>query len=547
MAAPSKTQDPANQPPPLTGINLLSADPVLSALLDPLPAPVVEQIGGLGAFYGSAEAIELGRLANQWPPVLKAYDPRGARIDSVEYHTAYHALLRRAVATGLHCSVWDASGPESRVRTLSRAARLYLAAQVDCGHLATVTGTNAAVAALAHAPRLAEQWLPMIRSRKYDQTARPAPQKAGVLLSVAIVEKQAGSELKALATRAERGGNDANYRLAGHKWSVNAPTADALVTLAQTREGLSCFLVPRHLADGSRNGIRLVRLKDKLGTRSAASGEIELESSTGWLLGNAGHGVEAIQEVVTLARLDDALIAAALMRAALAEAVHHCRHRTVGDRKLIDQPLMTRVLADVALDVTAAAALAFRVAESYDRAGEDPAEAAFARVMTPVAKYWIAKAAPAVIAEAMECIGVNATVEESRLPRLYRDVPSAAIADGPGNVLCLDVLRLLSKSPEALEAVLSISESALGGTAKATLNILRAATAVALADEGSARVLTEQLALTVAAATLHRTFPAEIGDAFLDTRLGKEWRTTYGMLDSRFDARGLLDFVCPEG
>ncbi|MCW5697809.1 MAG: acyl-CoA dehydrogenase family protein [Bauldia sp.] len=547
MAQSFKTHDVTNQPPPLVGVNLLTSDPVLSALLDPLPAQVSEQVGALGQFYGSAEAVELGRLANQWGPVLRTHDARGVRVDSVEYQAAYHALVRRAVASGLHCSVWDASGPESRVRTLARAARYFLAAQVDTGHLVPVSATNAAVAALAHSPRLAEVWLPMIRSRKYDQTSRPAPQKGGVLLAVALGEKQAGSDLGALTTRAERDGSEAraDFRLVGHKWSVAGPAADAIVTLAQTRDGLSAFLAPRHLADGTRNGIRLIRLKDKLGTRSVATGEIELESAVGWLLGASGRGLEVISEVVTLSRLDDALAAAALMRAALGEAVHHCRHRKVGGRLLIDQPLMARVLADFALDVTAATALVFRVAEAFDRAGDDPAEAAFARVMTPVAKYWIAKAAPAVIAEAMECVGGNAAVEESRLARLYRDIPMVALADGPGNVLCLDVMRLLGKSNEPLEAVLSITERALGGTAKSSLNILRAALAVALADEGSARVLTEQLALTVAAATLHRSFPAEIGDAFVETRLGKGWRTTYGMLESRFDARGLLDFVCP--
>ncbi|MCW5714332.1 MAG: acyl-CoA dehydrogenase family protein [Bauldia sp.] len=547
MSQAFRTHDVTNQPPLLAGTNLFASDPVLAAVVEAIPAQVADGLAQLGTFYGSAEALELGRLANQSPPVLRTHDPRGARLDAVEYHPAYHALMRRSVAVGLHCSVWDAAGAESRFRSLARAARLFLAAQVDVGHLDAIRSTNAAVSALAHSPRLAEGWLPMVRSRKYDQTAKPAPQKSGVLLSIATTEKQAGSDFTLLATRADRDGNDANYRLIGHKWYVTAPMSDALVALAQTREGLSCFLVPRFLADGSRNGIRLLRLKDRLGSRSSAAGEIEFESASGFLLGNAGQGAAAISEVLSHTRLDDAIIAASLMRAALTEAVHHARHRTAGGRKLIDQPLMGRVLADLALDVTAATALAFRVALAADRAADDPVEAAFARLMTPVAKYWIAKAAPAVIAEALECIGGNATVEESRLPRFYRDVTSMMVGDGPGNVLCLDVVKALSKSSEALEAVLVISENALGGTAKATLNILRAATAVALADEGSARVLTEQLALTVAAATLHHSFPAEIGDAFLETRLGKGWRTTYGMLDSRFDARGLLDFVCPEG
>lgn len=545
MSQAFNTHEVANQPAPLTGVNLFAADPILATMTEHVPAAIREVLSGLGTFFGSGETQELGRLANQSPPTLRSHDPQGNRIDSVEFHPAYHALMRRSVAAGLHCSIWDAAGGEGKVRALARAARLFLTAQVDAGHLIQMTSTNASVSALAHSPRLAEQWLPMVRSRKYDATSKPGPQKAGVLLSVAVTEKQAGSDYRLLSTRAERGGNDANYRLVGHKWFVSAPMSDAYVTLAQTREGLSAFLVPRHLTDGSRNGIRLVRLKDKLGTRSSAAGEVEFENATGWLLGNAGEGLTTMREMATLQRFDDALIAAALMRTALAEAVHHARRRKVSGKMLIEHPLMARVLADVALDVTAATALVFRIATALDRAGDDPVEANFARLMTPAAKYWITKAAPPVIAEMIEAVGGNAAVEESRLPRLYRDALSFSVADGPGNVLCLDILRMLGQSSEPLDAVLEICEASLGGSASATLNILRAATAVALADEGSARVLTEQLALTVAAATLHHSFPAEVGDAFLDTRLGKGWRTTYGMLDSRFDARGILDFVCP--
>lgn len=545
MSQAFKTHDVLNQPPAFSGVNLFASDPVLAAVVDSAPQTVLDGLGVLGAFCGSAEGQELGRLANQVPPVLRGYDARGLRTDAVEYHPAYHALMRRAVVAGLHCSVWDATGAEARVRTLARAARLFLTAQLDTGHLAAISATNAGIAAIAHSPRLAEQWLPMVRSRKYDQAAKPAPQKAGILLASAITEKQAGSDLSMLTTRADREGNDNHYRLVGHKWFVSAPMSDAIITIAKTREGLSSFLVPRYLPDGTRNAVRLVRLKDKLGSRSGATGEVEFESAAGWLLGGTGKGLAAMADLVNLARLDHTIVSAALMRSALAEAVDYCRHRAVGGKYLIDQPLMARVLADLALDVTAATGLVFRVALAHDRAAEDPVEAAFARLMIPVAKYWITKAAPTVIAEAIECIGGNATVEDSRLPRLYRDAISMAVSNGPGNVLALDVVRALSRSSEALEAVLAVCENALGGTAKATLNILRAATAVALADEGSARVLTEQLALTAAAAMLHYSFPAEIGDAFLETRLGKGWRTTYGMLDSRFDAQGLLAFVFP--
>ncbi len=265
------------------------------------------------------------------------------------------------------------------------------------------------------------------------------------------------------------------------------------------------------------------------------------------MVGEEGRGVQTIIDMVTLTRLDCSVASAGLMRIALAEAAHHARHRKAFGSALIDQPLMTRVLADMALDVVAASALAFRLAESYDRAHDNPAEAAFARLMTPAVKYWVTKITSPLIAEAMECLGGNGYVEESRLPRLYREAPVNAIWEGSGNVMCLDVMRVMRKSSEPLEAVLANIEDSLGSTAKSTLNVLRAAAAVALADEGSARVLTEQLAMTVAAASLRRRFPSVVADAFLETRLGKPWRTTYGMIDSRFDARAFINYICPEG
>ena len=374
----------------------------------------------------------------------------------------------------------------------------------------------------------------------------PAEQKSGALLGFGTTEKQSGSDLRSGSTRADPS-SDGTYRLTGHKWFVTAPMSDALLLLAQTLEGLSLFLVPRYMPDGKRNPFRLMRIKDKLGTRSTATGEIEFAGTAGYLVGEAGRGVSTIAETVTLLRLDQGLAAAGLLRAALAEAVHVVRHRRAFGAPLIDQPLMTRVLADMALDVTAAAALVFRLAEAIDRSHDNPAEAAFARLMTPVVKYWIAKLAPPLIAEAIECAGGNAYVEEGPMARLYRDALAPALIDGPGNVLCLDVMRVMRRSSEPLEAALRVIEDGLGQAARSTLNVLRAATAVALADEGSARILTEQLAMTVAAATLRRRFPAVVADAFLESRLGKPWRSTYGMLDARFDARAFLDYVCPRG
>jgi putative acyl-CoA dehydrogenase len=539
------THEVFNQSPPFAGMNLFTSDPGLGALVEGLPQPVIDQLTQHGQIWGSPETFELGRIANQSVPVLKTHDPSGIRIDMVEFHPAYHALMRRSVSSGLHCSVWDAAGGEANVRTVARAARLFMTAQAECGHICPMTMTNASVAALAHAPALANRWLPKIRTRQYDSSHKAPQEKAGVTLGMGMTEKQGGSDLGATTTRAEDA-LDGTWRVTGHKWFMSAPMSDAFLVLAQTVQGLSCFLVPRVLPDGSRNGIRLMRLKDKLGNRSNASAEAEFHEAAGWLVGEPGRGISTIIDMVTFTRLDCSVASAGLMRIALAEAAHHTRNRKAFGAALIDQPLMTRVLADMALDAVAAAALAFRLAESYDRASDDPAEAAFARLMTPAVKYWVCKVAPSMIGEAMECLGGNGYVEDSRLPRLYREAPVNAIWEGAGNVMCIDVMRVLRKTSEPLEAVLANVEDAIGSTAKSTLNVLRAATAVALADEGSARILTEQLAMTVAAAALRRRFPSVVADAFLETRLGKPWRTTYGMLDSRFDAKAFINYLCPQ-
>jgi putative acyl-CoA dehydrogenase len=544
LAGPFETHEVLNQTPPYAGVNLFTTDPGLNAILEGVPQSVVDLLTAHGAAWGQPETFELGRIANQSTPVLKTHDPSGVRIDAVEFHPAYHALMRRSVGVGLHSSIWDAAGDEANVRTVARAARLYITAQVECGHICPMTMTNASVAALAHTPALANEWLPKIRSRQYDSSQRPMAEKLGVTIGMGMTEKQGGSDVAANTTRAEDA-RDGTYRITGHKWFMSAPMSDAFLMLAQTVQGLSCFLVPRMLPGSRRNSLHLMRLKDKLGNRSNASSEAELFEAVGFPVGEPGRGVATILDMVTLTRLDCAVASAGLMRIALAEAAHHARHRSAFGGPLIDKPLMMRVIADMALDTVAAAALVFRLAEAFDRAADDPAEAAFARLMTPAVKYWVCKMAPAMIFESMECLGGNGYVEESRLPRLYREAPVNAIWEGSGNIMCLDVMRVLRKSSEPLEAVLTNIESSLGQTGKSTLNVLRAATAVALADEGSARILTEQLAMTVAAAALRRRFPAVIADAFLETRLGKPWRTTYGMLDSRFDSKGFINYLCP--
>ncbi|MCC6982663.1 MAG: acyl-CoA dehydrogenase family protein [Bauldia sp.] len=534
----------SNQPPPLADVNLLASDPVLTALVETLPNPVFDDLSAHADFWGSQEAAELARFANAHPPGLRSHDPGGDRIDRVEYHPAYHALMRRSVGAALHCSMWDAGGEEGPVRTLARAARLFVTAEVECGHLSAIITTSGAVTALSYSPALSQEWIPLVRSRRYDSTTRTAEEKGSALIAYAGTERQAGSEPRMLTTRGERAG-DGLYRLTGAKSFVAAPASDAFLVLAHLHEGPTCFLAPRLLPDGTRNRIDIVRMRETLGLRSSGAADLQLDRATAWLVGEPGRGLAAIAETVALARLDDAVASAALMRMALAEAVHHARHRRVGTLLLRNQPLMTRVLADMALDVLAAMALAFRVAEAVDRAADDPAEAAFARLMTPVAKYWITKAAPPLIAEALECLGAGGYAEDGRLARLHRDAPALALRDGPGSVVALEAVQLLRRAPEMLEDVLGTCNDTLGAGARPTLNVLRAAAAVALSDEGSARFLVEQLAVTAAAAAIGRLFPNAVADAFVDTRLGKEWRTTYGMLDSRFDSGAFIDFVCP--
>ncbi len=542
-----ETHTVVNQSPPYGGDNLFESDPILNAAASGFPDAVRADLSELGGFWGTHEARDFARLANVHTPVLERYSPKGERLDRVEFHPAYHALMRRSVLAGLHCSAFDpGSGEgdeEAGLRHRARAARLYMTAQTECGHLCPMTMTNASLATLRHAPALFKVWAPLVLSRNYDRYLRPAEEKRGVTLGMGMTEKQGGTDVRANTTRAEPAGDDL-YRITGHKWFFSAPMSDAFLVLAQAQNGLSCFLMPRVLPDGSINAIRLERLKDKLGNRSNASAEVEFDGAGAWRVGEEGRGVATILEMVTLTRLDCAVASAGLMRGGFAEAVHHVRHRAVFGRALIDQPLMTRVLADMGLDLVAALALTMRLAEAFDMAASQPAEAAYVRLMTPTVKYWVCKSAPAFLYEAMECLGGNGYVEESVLPRLYREAPVNAIWEGSGNVMALDVVRAL-KADGVLQHVITTIGAELGQGANSALNVLLAAAGVAAEDEGSARLLVEQLALTAAAAALRRDYPAAIADAFIETRLGRPWRATYGMLDGRFDARKIVDYIAP--
>ena len=538
------TDDVINQPPPLTGGNAWRGDPLLIQLAERFSDSVRKDLDGLGRFVMTQEAQELARLANTDTPKLRTHDRQGRRIDLVEFHPAYHALMRRSVANGLHSSVWENGDAEIGRRHQVRAARFYLTAELETGHLCPITMTSASLAALMASPKLFREWAPRVTTRKYDQSQKPPVEKAGLTLGMGMTEKQGGTDVRANVTRAERTGSGF-YRLTGHKWFMSAPMSDAFLVLGQVPEGLSCFLVPRILGDGSGNGFRFQRLKDKLGNRSNASSEVEFVNAIGEMVGEPGAGIKTIMDMVTLTRLDCAVASSAIMRAGLAEAVNHTRHRQVFGTNLIDQPLMQRVLADMALDVAAATALSFRLARSFDEAASDRGEAAFARAMTPVVKYWVCKIAPALLYEAMECLGGNGYVEEAPLARYYREAPVNAIWEGSGNVMALDVLRVLGRAPGLFEEVLAGIDRDLGTGGRGTIGVLNAAMQVASTDQGSARLLTEQLALSAAAAELRRLGAGRIADAFVETRLGGQWRTTYGMLDSRHDARMIIDTLYP--
>ncbi|ATU91957.1 DNA alkylation response protein [Phyllobacterium zundukense] len=528
----------------MIGLNAFLGDPLLMQITKRFPQAIRTELEQSGRFVLSGDAQELARLANTEVPRLRTHDRQGHRIDVVDYHPAYHALMRRSVAQGLHSSIWEDGKAEAGLRHQSRAARFYLTSQLECGHLCPLTMTSASLAALMAAPTLYREWSPLILPRKYDSSNKSPAKKASLTLGMGMTEKQGGTDVHTNTTRAEPAGSGF-YRITGHKWFMSAPMSDAFLVLAQVREGLSCFLVPRILPDGSSNGFRFQRLKDKLGNRSNASSEVEFDNALGQMVGNPGDGVKTIIDMVTLTRLDCAIASAGLMRAGLAEAVHHARHRIVFESPLIDKPLMLRVLADMALDVAGATALTLRLARAFDNAAKDRGEAAFARVMTPVVKYWVAKIAPAMLYEAMECLGGNGYIEEGNLARFYREAPVNAIWEGSGNVMALDVLRVLKRGPQLFEEVLNWIGAQLGRGGQGTVEVLRAAMRVAENDEGAARILTEQLALAAAGAELRYLQSEDIADAFIETRLGGQWRTTYGMLDARHNAKSIIGSLYP--
>jgi len=524
------THDVTNQPPPLADYDVFGTDAVLAegVARAGVPADELERLHGLGRLAGSAGAQEWAVQANAYPPVLRTHDRFGHRIDEVEYHPAYHELMHQAVAYGLHAAPWLAPpGSGAHVR---RAAAFDVWSQLEAGHGCPISMTYAVVPALRASPEVAAVWEPRFLSLAYDGRARPAPAKPGALAGMGMTEKQGGSDVRANATRAVPAGE--GWELRGHKWFCSAPMSDAWLMLAQAGRGLSCFLVPKWRPDDTRNQVHLQRLKDKLGNRSNASSEVELAGAWAWLVGEEGRGVQTIITMVNHTRLDCVIGSTAGMRAALAQAIHHTAHRTAFGRRLVDQPLMGNVLADLCVESEAATLAMLRLAEAYDADPADADEAAFRRLATAVVKYWVCKRQPPFVAEALECLGGNGYVEESGLPRLYRESPLNGLWEGSANVICLDVLRALSRDPAAWDAFRAEVGRATGADVRFDAFVGRLDAELAAADDlvTGARRVVEHMALALTGSLLLRYGHPAVADAFSASRLGGDWGRAFGTL-----------------
>ncbi|MFB7245818.1 DNA alkylation response protein [Streptomyces populi] len=542
MAASTHTV--TNQAPPLVGYDVFAADRALREAverhLDPeLLQEVSEELSGLGRTTGSAQVQEWGALADENPPKLRTHDRYGNRIDEVDFHPAWHRLLGKGVSAGL-TSAWTRPGGHLR-----RAAGFVVWTQAEAGNGCPLSMTHAAVPALRADPALAAEWVPRLTSAVYDQELRPASQKAGVLFGMGMTEKQGGSDVRANTTEARPLAEDGTYALTGHKWFCSAPMSDGFLVLAQAPGGLTCFLVPRVLEDGTRNVFRIQRLKDKLGNRSNASSEVEFDGTWARRVGEEGRGVRTIIEMVAATRLDCALGSAALMRQAVAQAIHHCTYREAFGGRLVDKPLMRNVLADLALESEAATTLAMRLAAAYDDGGER--ERAFLRLAVPAAKYWVTKRCTPVAAEALECLGGNGYVEESGMPRLLRESPLNSVWEGAGNVQALDVLRALRREPGALDAYLREVGQARGADHRLDGAIKDLLTELADLDgiEARARRLVERIALVLQGSLLVRYAPPEVADAFCASRLGGDWGTGFGTLPHSLDLATVVERARP--
>ncbi|MEW5351952.1 acyl-CoA dehydrogenase family protein [Streptomyces sp. 16-176A] len=541
---PYATHDVTNQPPPLSPYDASEDAALLEGLRREGAGWAQRDVRRLGALAGSAEAQEWAEQANRHEPELRTHDRYGNRIDEVDFHPSWHHLMRTAVAEGLAGAPWADGRPGAHV---ARTAGGLVWGHTDAGHGCPTSMTYAAVPALRAQPDLAAVYEPLLTSRVYEPGLRAPAEKPGLLAGMGMTEKQGGSDVRTNTTAATPTAEPGVYTLRGHKWFTSAPMCDVFLVLAQAPGGLSCFLVPRVLPDGSRNAFRIQRLKDKLGNRSNASCEPEFDGTVAWLVGPEGRGVKTIIEMVNCTRLDCVMMSAALMRKTLVEAGHHTLHRRAFGARLADQPLMRNVLADLALESEAATTLTLRLAGAADRAvrGEDPGEAAFRRIATAVGKYWVTKRGPAFTAEALECLGGNGYVEESGMPRHYREAPLLSIWEGSGNVNALDVLRALGREPGAAEALFAELSLARGANARLDAAVTGLENGLGEASPFGARRLVERMALTLQASLLVRHAPAAVADAFCATRLGGEGGHAFGTLPDSADVDTILGRALP--
>jgi putative acyl-CoA dehydrogenase len=534
------THEVTNQPPPLVGANPWTGDPVLRATVAREGGGWVdEQAASLGELVGSERMQLLAAQANRILPELRTHDRAGNRIDEVDYHPAYHELMQLAFTNGLHSLAWTAAGPGGFV---ARAALNFLWNQGENGTSCPVTMTFAGVQVLRQSPEIARDWESKLVAPAYDPRPLPVSEKTAATVGMAMTEKQGGSDLRANQTRARYVAHDL-YELRGHKWFCSAPMSDGFLTLALLEGALTCFFVPRSLADGTRNRFYIQRLKDKVGNRSNASAEIEYDGTLAWLVGDPGRGIATLIEMAHLTRFDIVVAAAGMMRAALHQALHHCAHRVAFGRTLVEQPLMQNVLADLAIESEAAMLIAFRLARAFDRMGHDEQERRLTRIITPIAKYWLCKRLPMLIAEAMECLGGNGYVEEGPLGRLYREAPLNGIWEGSGNVICLDVLRAMQKAPDVRDALFRELGPAIeaDGRVSRYLDVIGTELGNPQGLEGRARRVTETLGQILSAALLVQHAPKEVVDAFCMGRLGRDGGKAFGTLPGRVECAAIIE------
>ncbi len=545
----AETHQVENQPSPLESYNLFLSDVALKQAITAHQASWAEDdLSRFGALCGSTEFIEWGFQANENEPVLYTHDRQGHRIDEVRFHPAYHQLMKVSMREGLHASHWLTQKPGAHV---ARAAKNFMMTQIEAGHGCPITMTSAAIPTLKHAPHLFEEWAPKVLHNHYDPRNVCYRLKESVTIGMAMTEKQGGSDVRTNSTQAfpsSRYSHDNAYELVGHKYFVSAPMCDAFLMLARTASGISCFLVPRWRPDGTKNPLQIQRLKNKMGNISNASSEIELRGALGWLVGQEGHGISTIIEMVAMTRFDCMIGSSSLMRQAVAQITHHCRQRVAFGKVLIQQPLMQNVLADLILESEAATALSFRLARALDNKETNTMEKQLVRIGTAIGKYWICKRAPGHVYEAMECIGGSGVMEDCIMPRLFRESPINTIWEGSGNVQCLDMLRAIQRNPDSLTALISEIQKAAHADPRIneTLDILRKDLADHANIEFNARSIVEKMALLLQASSLFQYGDTAVAESFCRARLGtdhKGW--VYGTLPDGIDCEALIKRAQP--